>query len=226
MHTRVKRSVPNPPPYEEAAEQRTVTVWACRVCGHAWEDAPGFDAEKAARACHAGVYPRCGAEGCPDRTAPHRTLCEKHLAEAARATWEKRPVEKWDGEAMIYSDALDEWFQDPDAALEKAADRVLSLGTRRADDGGTLPEDTEPTATELREELEAMRLGVGVPVRAPYFDLGEFLSDLMPSDEYGDGPDTSSCGPAAEALNAALEALPPLSWTTGKARLDLTGLVP
>ncbi len=337
-YTRPKKRAETTPSHEEAAEKKTVTVWACRVCGRAWEDSPRFDAENAARACHTGQrrcdaflvetrpsrefsvvgplsgackasrpwslmerkpdgqwafpHPRtlplptfeteeeahaalralkewpvvhafheaggvedetrahCGAElapadscsddvgrinchlcapqnriRCDSLSVPHRTLCTKHLAESDQRQWERRPVEKWDGVAMIYSDALDEWFTTPDDAVEKAADRVLSLGERRADDGGTLPEDAEPTAAELQEELGSMRLVVGVPVHARHFELEDHVHDDLPSDEYGDGPDLSSVAPAVDALNAALEALPPLSWTTGKARLDLEGLV-
>jgi hypothetical protein len=201
----------NPPPYAEAAVKVTMTVWACAVCGQAWDErwapTPTLNAERAARSCHTGQCP-CYEEGCNQLTVPHRTLCPSHLAESENRRWLARPVVQWDGESMIYSTAIDEWFTSPDHAADHVTDEL----------------DEGATKADYVAALMALKLVVGEPTKVGHFDLMEFLYDSLP-DDGETSANLDACEEAANALNKALSELATLSYQPGEARLDITDLV-
>lgn len=216
-------SVPNPPPYAEAAVRVTLDVWACRVCGKAWpleSDDPQvkawqaariFDPEVAARSCHTGQRP-CTREGCTELTVPHRTLCSEHLAESDAERWEKRKRVPYGG-GPVWSDLLDDWFSDLGDAEDAAARRV----SERLD-------IDSPSNAQVHEELAEMRLVVGRPVYARPVDLARQVEDLLPDDE--DSGDAflarlNDLSPLVDALNDALAKLGPVSWLPGAEAIDL-----
>ncbi len=96
-------------PFEDAAEQATVTGWVCKTCRRFY----GND-ERTARWCCASDMPcQCGA-----RVVKHYTKCEPCREKAETAKWEARELKPWDGDAPLYSETLDRYFFHPDDVLE------------------------------------------------------------------------------------------------------------
>lgn len=204
------RTIENPPPYDQAAELVTEKLWLCRVCGKAWsaERAPGdtFDPEQAARACHTGQRP-CGKDGCTDLTVPHHTYCRAHLEESRDVRWAKR-ARAPHVEGPVWSDTLEEWFDDVDAAYSRAFDTLED-------------EKREASDAAVRAELERMRLRLGKPVCARPFDVMAHIDDLLPTEDEFDEQRLKPLNPIVEKLNEALEQLGTLSWTVGEEAVDL-----
>lgn len=183
-------------PYEEAAEQRTITGWCCKTCNLFY--GAGEAGERAARYCCAKDMPcECGG-----RRAKSYTLCDKcrWKNEAERyAKLERRP---WDGKQMLYADAWDRYFSDDDDFFDYIGNEY---------------DDDEPDCHADRW-IVAARILLCDPVEARTFDLCDYIHDDLPED--GEPP------PGWEAVEAAvnkfLESAGPLSWYPGKYAWDGT----
>jgi hypothetical protein len=165
----------------EAAELVTITGWRSRR---------GFffgDDERTAR------YDGCthrNCEECGALTERHYLICEacRHKKEIAR--FAALPRGPWDGEQMLYSDALDRYFSEPSDVLE------------------ALEELEEP------RELDDLRVLLCTPSRPRLIDL-DYFTDELPED--GDEHDVpAEVWAAAEAFNKAAQACKPISWYPGK----------
>jgi hypothetical protein len=109
----------------EAASIKTVTGWVARTgeyCGNN---------EHMARWCGC-THKRCETEGCQSiLERSDFTICSECRHKKSLAKYEARPRAAWDGVSMLYSDACDEYFSDPEEALDFAEDHYKSLADLR-----------------------------------------------------------------------------------------------
>lgn len=131
--------------YEQAAELRTETLWACKVCGRAWNPATFDGAERAARGCHAKDHP-CINEGGRSRTPNARRESGRGSDAGEDERWAKKlsEAELWDGESPVYSDRLqryyfhESWEDDiGDEEGQAPSLEALRLESCTPDNGGT-----------------------------------------------------------------------------------------
>ncbi len=176
-------------PYDspEAAQIKTVTGWVSRDGRFLGNDE------------HTARYFGCTHRPCEDcgaLTPVHGfTVCDNGCHQKRMiARYEAMPRAAWDGKAMLYSDARDEYFND----LERALDGL-----------------------EEGETLADLRLIICKPNYPRRVDE-DYWSDDLPTEE--DGALPGELLEAVCALNAVIDKLPPLSWYPGKFALDLTGL--
>lgn len=153
------------------------------VATYGWRGDKGFvyPDERSARYSLCTHRP-CDACGAP--TPKHYLKCQGCRDIAERERYDAMPKMAWDGVAMLYSEALDEYFQtiwDAEDALE---------------DG---------------QSLDDLMLVICKPNRARPLDA-DYFQDELPED--GDLPDELKA--ALDALNAAIEKLPPLSWSPSR----------
>lgn len=99
------------PESPEAAEQVTVTLWKSRD-GQLHRD------ERLARWSGA-THVHC--ERCQAPTEKGWILCGACRGISDTERWNARERKPWDGKQMVYSDALDKYFESPDDALEAAS---------------------------------------------------------------------------------------------------------
>lgn len=142
-------------PYEDAAEQVTLTGWACKHCHRFYGPHDTHD-KHAAQWCCASDKP-CGEDGCTNRAGAHYTVCDACLTKREDAKWFARERRPWDGVQMVYSETTDRYYSSPDEALEEAEDRG--------------------------EDLDTMRLVLCEPNSGRTFEMAEHLSDDLPSDD-------------------------------------------
>ena len=104
----------------EAASIQTVTGWVSRT-GQFW----GHD-EHMARYCGAthGKCKKCG------EVAELRSFCRSCQNALDIEKYNAMPREPWDGTAMIYSDAKDQYFSDPEEALDALEEGETLEGLR------------------------------------------------------------------------------------------------
>ena len=139
----------------EAASIRTVVGWVSR---HGWYWGEDASAEGMARydGCTHRACPRCGTP-----IPKLRILCPECCAARDTEAFNARPKAEWDGEAMLYSETLDEYFSSPGEALDDEA--------------------------EEGKELEDLRLILCVPVIGSHIDYDHFVDaladDADPPDE-------------------------------------------
>ena len=107
----------------EAASIKTVTGWVSRhgrFFGQQ-EDAARWDG------C---THRKCKTDGCETLIDKHSFIfCDACMKEKDLAKFEARPKAAWDGKAMLFSDAHDEYFSD----LEEAEDFASREGVALAD---------------------------------------------------------------------------------------------
>lgn len=190
--------------WPDAAEKKTVEGWACKTCRRWW----GAD-ERMARWCCATDLPcdRCG------KLKPKKDpwiYCGTCRGTVELERWEKKKQAPWNGH-MLYSEAEEEWFQDLDAAIDQAVWRIQD----REHGSGR-----EPMPSEIREELDNMRVVLSEPVTGRHVEVFELLSDDLPedSDSYSL---SSAVEDAEEALNKAIDDMGPISWSPTNVRLDV-----
>lgn len=200
--------VEKPFPHAEAAELRTEKLWVCRSCGRAW--AAEEWGERAARTCCTYQKP-CGHEGCVSLSGRHDSFCPPHQAMREAEAWAKRERGHLNGH-MIFSDRLDKYFAGEGEVWDYAEELA----------GEALEDDTlrDPTADEIRAEIEKMRLLLCEPEKPPVFEAARHLEDWLPEGDHDSWLDNEDLREAEKAVNSALEGLPPVFMPTSKA-LDL-----
>ncbi|MFJ2989996.1 hypothetical protein ACIPF8_19190 [Collimonas sp. NPDC087041] len=165
----------------EAASIQTVTGWVSRT-GQFW----GND-EHMARYC-GSTHKVCACGDIVNQNSFCRK-CADMRSTAKYAAMERRP---WDGEAMLYSDAADEYFCD----LSEANDHAI-------DNGMTLAE---------------LRLIICEPTFAREIDGNDHFCDDLPED--GELP--AEISDAFDMLNEVIRnCKKPLSWSPGQYALAL-----
>ncbi|WP_211474808.1 hypothetical protein [Collimonas humicola] len=167
----------------EAASIKTVTGCVART-GAFWGDN-----EHMARYCGSThKVCDCGA------IVAQQSFCQKcarNRSLAKYAAMEQRP---WDGDAMLFSDATDEYFRD----LSEAEDHAVNNGM----------------------SLAQLRLIICEPTFARQIDGTEHFCDDLPED--GELP--AEIANAFDALNEAIrKCSTPLSWSPGDYALALPG---
>jgi hypothetical protein len=129
---------------------------------------------------------------CDELVLKSYVRCEACREKSKIARYDEMPRKPWDGIAMVYSDARDEYFSDPG----KAEDLIGEEGV---------------------ESLESLRLIICEPNHASFVDADHWHDDLPE-----DGEIPPELEDAVEKLNAIIKGLSPLSWSPGKYALDLT----
>lgn len=169
----------------EAASIQTVTGWVSRT-GRFW----GND-ERMAR------YDGCTHKLCECGGVAEKSYlrCDKCRAIREREKYEAMPVQEWDGQAFLYSDAHDKYFQD----LESLADHLSDY------------DDDE------KYTLEDLRLIICKPNYAQQIETDWWVDDLP---EDGDIP--AEMQEALSVFNEVVRRAPPLSWSPGKFAADTT----
>lgn len=179
-------------PYEEAAEIRTLTGWACRTCGTFWAKD-----ERAARYCCAKDMPcECGR-----RREKHYVACRDCRRKRDIERFEAMERRPWDGKQMIYSQQLDRYFSSPDDARE-----YLEEGDH----------DLDPFLT-----MEFLRLVLCRPNNGRSFDIEEHLSDDFAPDDDNPLRD-SEVTAINNYVNQWITERAPFSWEPDKFALDLS----
>ena len=185
--------------------------WACATCRRFCGD--GDHAERMARWCCVKEVP---CDECGKMTVKNWSLCTgcRSVKEAERH--EKRKKVPAPADMMLYSDSLNEWFDNEDDAWSHAADQVEMLLGR------------DPTGDEVREKLEEMLLLHSNPVRPRELELSDMASDLLPDDDCDRALDrlADEIGPQLEALNEAIEKSSPLSYTETDVAVDVAATWP
>jgi len=176
------------PDSPEAATFRTsIKGWVSRD-GKFYGD--GKTAEEIARWAGCTHVP-CGQCGTP--TPKGRTRCDACRRQAEIARYEAMPRAEWDGKAMLYSEALDRWYDSPDDAAE-------DLGE-----------------VDGIEELADMRLVICKPVYVPQLEP-DYFADETAEDQELPGPVLD----AMDAFNEAVAGII-VSWEPGKTALAIEG---
>lgn len=178
------------PDSPEAATYRTdIRGWVSRD-GRFFGD--GADAEYLAR--HQGAtHTKC--VDCENfHPKGYFTSCDDCRARRDYERYLARPRAKWDGKAMLYSEALDKFFDSPEDALDYAY----------------LEDDENPMP------LEDMRLVICEPDYAGQID-SSYWEDQLPED----GEIPSDLEEALGVFNKAISGIL-LSWHPGKYALDLS----
>jgi hypothetical protein len=124
---------------------------------------------------------------CDGRAESTYTICRACLERKDDEKWWKRERAPWDGSQMIYSEATDSYYADSDEALDRVSD----------EDGRT---------------FEDMRFVLCEPCAPPYFEMAEFLHDVLPSDDLYAIKDED----INETVNEWIKAHAPFSWEPGK----------
>jgi len=189
--------------YEDSAFLTTTPAWKCKHCSKTYNQNEDY-----ARRCCATDVP-CSATGCNNRivtkvsksyyaAVQHCQECkdlDKHKRQQKQEKiWAERERREWDGEAMLYSDELDIFFVD-------------------IDDAYCYLDEGYPT-------LEDLKLRICLPVKAPYFDMQDHLSDYLPDDVDGSYP--SGYQEIEKVVNDYLEGLKPLSWEPGPYAMNVS----
>jgi hypothetical protein len=168
----------------EAAKQVTVTGWVSRR-GIFYGDNE-----------HIARWDGCthkACEGCGLPCEKSYIKCRNCREKADIARWEAMPKKAWDGAQMIFCDATDHYYSDPEGILEYCEDEGVSLADMR-------PILCEPN---YAREVDS-----------------DYWTDELPEDEYDLPEDIET---ALAALNKAIrEHKEPLSWGPGKFALDVS----
>lgn len=152
----------------------------------------GAHAEYAAR--HDGATHRT-CEDCGDVFPQgYSTCCATCRQKRDVARYNERPRAKWDGKAMLYSEALDKFFDTPEDAMDYAY----------------LEDDENPMP------LEDMRLVICEPDYARTID-SDYWQDQLPDDGELPAEIEDALAEFNEAISGVL-----LSWNPGKCALDLS----
>lgn len=178
--------------YEDQAEERTVTGWVCKTCNR-WYGY-GDDGKHMASYCCCTDRPcECGG-----RAEKSYIKCPACREKADTERYHAREERDWDGETPLCCDNDDRWFFSMDELL-----------------------DHLETDTPTVEQIEALRLRIGVPHHPHYFDLSEWLEDHLSDDQDIPGDWET----AEKAVNDYLASVKPLSWTHGKYRPTMASIL-
>lgn len=164
------------------AREVTVTGWGCGKCGKFYGDG-GHAPVAAAYCCATKRRCECGAE----TDAKHYIKCDDCRTKAEVEKHAQRERAPWSG-GMIYSDAADRYFEDPESALDWLAD-------------------------EDDRDFDDARFLLCKPDNGREFLMSEFLQDSVAEDGEFDFPDT---GEIDRAVNEWIAAHAPYSWLPGK----------
>jgi hypothetical protein len=189
--------------WTESAERVTVEGWVCKTCRRFWGD--NGMAEHMARYCCSAEVP-CSS-GCQAFTRKGRSLCDTCEARAAVERHEKRKREPWDGKSMLYSEALNRFFVDLDDMVDYVAGEI------------DLSKNQEEATGAICEWTEDHRVLLCVPQYGRQVDSSDIFQDVLPEDGYGDR-ESAAIAPQLKALNEAIEAFGPVSWTDVSIALD------
>ncbi len=128
----------------------------------------------------------------------HAIRCAKCQERLEEMTWGTSMKAAWDGICLLYSEKLNLYFDTPEEVWQHAERR----------------EQAEPIG--IWAQIFRLRLYLTEPNYASQID-----SDLWADDMAEDGELPSAMADAVDALNEAIKAAPPLSWTPSKVGLDL-----
>lgn len=150
--------------YEDAAERRTLSGWACKKCGRLWPDDRGGDPEHLARWCCATELPCvCGGRNRNKGYTCCAACREKHETEQ----WYGLPEHEWDGETPLCDWKGDTYFFSTDAVADWLDDEPGEPGRKPEDVRLVLCEQSQPRPFEMVAFLSD--------------DLGEEGGDALPS---------------------------------------------
>lgn len=183
--------------YEDAAQSVTITGWACKTCGRFYGDKP--QSEHIARWCCATDLPckECGGRN----TCKSYTCCESCRLRHDEERWAKLERIDWDGVTPVCEWRNDRYYFSDGEVADEIAERL--------EDGG---------------KIDDVRLVLCEPCDPPTFEMGDFLSDVLPED-FDPGKDFDEID---RIVNGWIKAKMPLSWfPTNKAisTESLRGLV-
>lgn len=130
-------------PYEDAADQATVTGWVCKKCRHFW----AAD-EHMARYCCSTTQP-CKTGGCAGRAKKGRRFCgDCERVESEKRFAAKKRVE-WDGETPLFVWADDQFFYDAESLRDYCSENEIEPADMRL----VLAEPTSPPDFDMSEFL-------------------------------------------------------------------------
>jgi hypothetical protein len=169
-------------PYDspEAASIQTVTGWVSR---------DGFFYGKEERSARYSGCTHRPCDECGELTEKSWTKCRSCIAKAELERFARLERASWDGEQMLYSEAHDRYFSNPDEVREYAEEED--------EDGGKL-------------DITAMRIVLCKPQRLHRVDTS-YWEDALPEDV--DLPGDVEA--ALELLNEAISEAGPVSWLPG-----------
>lgn len=169
----------------ETATIETRTVWVSRTGsahfderGARWEGATHLHCEKCGTPV---IKPYCLCQHCADQKEKER--------------YERREKKKWDGKSLLYSESVDQFFED----MGEVEEYLLN----ETEDGNAMT-------------LEDLRLMICDPVYARPLD-DDYFCDEIPED--GEVPEKLRA--AVDAFNEAIKNCGILSWAPGKYALDI-----
>lgn len=161
----------------EAAEQVTVTAWKSRN---------GYVSLSEQDARYDGAtHFHCPVCGTP-RHRRSSSVCHPCKEKQKLEQYSKAKVDDWDGLAMLYSDTLERFFNDPDEVIEEA-------------------EHSNKSLADLRVFICLPRYADDAPI-----DADHWYDELPDDHEVPDGLQS-----LIDEFNAKLKGLPVLSWMPG-----------
>jgi len=172
---------------DEAASIKTVTGWVSRT-GRFW----GND-ERMAR-YDGSTHKQCECGAVAEKSY---IRCDSCRAKGEIERFKARPIQPWDGETFLYSDAHDKYFQDLESLLDHLSD---------------YDDDDKYTLADLR-------LIICEPNIAREVESDHWCDDLP---EDGDLP--SEMAEALRVFNEVVKRAPPLSWSPGKYAADVESI--
>lgn len=181
--------------WEDAAEEVTVTGWACvkcrRWCGY------GASGEQSARYCCHTEGP-CSTPDCTGRVRRGYTLCDgcRDLRDAER--FAKLERVEWDGKTPLYADDYDKYLFDEDDVFE--------------------------FLREYEVTPENARILLCKPNNGREFCMSEFLEDDIPHDNLDPWSLENEAAEIDEQVNSWIKAHAPFSWSPSKKAISTESL--
>lgn len=131
---------------DEAAQPHTMTGWKSR-------DGFFYADEQTARYC--GCTHRKCTE-CGEYTRKHYTLCDKCREIKQVERYNAMPRAEWDGKAMLYSDARDEYYADMDGAEDviEEGETIESLRLIICEQNYVRPLDSDYCSDDLADDMD------------------------------------------------------------------------
>lgn len=131
---------------DEAAQPHTMTGWKSR-------NGFFYDNEQVARydGC---THVKC--QYCGEPTRKHYTVCDKCRAANEIERYDAMPKAEWDGKAMLYSDARDEYYSDMDGAEDvlEEGETIESLRLIICEPNCVRPLDSDYCSDDLADDME------------------------------------------------------------------------
>lgn len=160
-----------------------------------WKSRDGFFFAEESVARYAGcTHVACRECGAP--TPKNWTACDACREKGDDARHAAREKREWDGVQMIYSEVADRYFSDPGEVFDFCEGEY---------DGET-------------HKAEELRLVLCEPLKPRHIDANDYCQDVLADDgEVEDADFLAAC----DALNAAIDKMPPTAWEPGKYALDI-----